>query len=132
MANAFADAPRYTFLLPNDVQGQAKLPWVWGAAIHACVHSGGVVHVAHDGSGSAVLGVAIWSPPERSRPSALTLVRSGLWAAPIRLGIPVWLRRRALGPVLATLGTPRRCWHLNPLEAGGSLSPQHPRPLAHG
>ena len=26
MANAFADAPRYTFLLPNDAQRQAKLP----------------------------------------------------------------------------------------------------------
>ena len=29
MANAFANAPRYTSLLPNDVQRQARLPWVW-------------------------------------------------------------------------------------------------------
>ena len=29
MANAFANAPRYTFLLPNDAQRQARLPWVW-------------------------------------------------------------------------------------------------------
>ena len=26
MANAFANAPRYTFLLPNDAQRQARLP----------------------------------------------------------------------------------------------------------
>ena len=80
MANAFANAPRYTFLLPNNAQRQARLPWVWGATIRACVHSGGAVYVAHGGSGDAVLGVAIWGSPEEPKHSALTLLRSGLWA----------------------------------------------------
>ena len=88
MANAFANAPRYTFLLPNDAQRQARLPWVWGATIRACLHSGGAVYAAHGGSGDAVLGVAIWGSPQKPKHSALTLLRSGLWAAPVRLGIP--------------------------------------------
>jgi len=113
MANAFANAPRYMFLLPNDAQRRARLPWLWGTAIRACIHSGGVVHVAHGGSGNAVLGVAIWGSPQQRKPSALSLLRSGLWAAPVRLGVPAWLRRRALGPVLAALKSPTPCWSLN-------------------
>ena len=113
MANAFANAPRYTFLLPGDEQRRAKLPWVWGTAIRACVYSGGVVHVAHDGSGSGVMGVAIWNSPHQHRHGTLTLLRSGLWAAPVRLGIPAWRRRRSLGPVLAAIKPPYLCWYLN-------------------
>ena len=56
MAYAFANAPRYTFLLPDDTRRHAKLPWYWGATIRASIHSDGVVHVAHDAPGSAVLG----------------------------------------------------------------------------
>ncbi len=113
MANAFANAPRYTYLLPDATQRRAKLPWYWQATIRAALHSGGVVHVAQDSPDSAVLGVTIWSPPERRNHSALTLLRSGMWALPLRLGIPAWRRRRALGPLLAALGPPHPCWHLN-------------------
>ncbi len=113
MANAFANAPRYTFRLPNDTQRQARLPWVWGATIRAYLHSGGAVYVAHGGSGDAVLGVAIWGSPQKPKHSTLTLLRSGLWAAPVRLGIPAWRRRRALAPVLAALKPPGPCWYLN-------------------
>ena len=113
MANAFANAPRYTFLLPDDEERRAKLPWVWGTAIRACVYSGGVVHVAHDGSGRGALGVAIWGSPHQRRHGALTLLQSGLWAAPIRLGIPAWRRRRSLGPALAAIKPPYPYWYLN-------------------
>ena len=78
MAYAFANAPRYTFLLPDDTRPHAKLPWYWEATIRASIHSGGVVQVAHDAPGSAVLGVTIWGPPEQSKHSVLTLLRSGL------------------------------------------------------
>ena len=113
MAYAFANAPRYTFLLPDDTRRHAKLPWYWEATIRASIHSDGVVHVAHDAPGSAVLAVAIWGSPERRKHSILTLLRSGLWTAPVRLGIPAWRRRRALGPLLDSLGPPNPCWHLN-------------------
>ena len=121
MANAFANAPRYTFLLPNDAQRHARLPWVWGATIRACLHSGGAVYVAHGGSGNAVLGVTIWGSPEQRKHSALTLLRSGLWAAPIRLGIPAWRRRQALGPLLAALKWPGPCWCLNGIGVDPSV-----------
>ena len=58
MAYAFANAPRYTFLLPDNTRRHAKLPWYWETTIRASIHSGGVVHVAHDAAGSAVLGVS--------------------------------------------------------------------------
>ena len=113
MANAFADAPRYTFLLPDSMQRRSKLPRLWEAAIRACVHSGGVVHVAYDGSGSDLSGVAIWDLPYPRRPGGPTLLRSGLWTAPVVLGISAWRRRRALRPVLAAIKPHYPCWYLN-------------------
>ena len=113
LANAFANAPRYTFLLPNDAQRHATLPWLWGAMIRASLLSGAVVHVAHEEPGSPPLGVAVWAPPGHRKHSVLTLVRSGLWAAPFRLGVAAYLRRRSLGPLLAALGPPEPHWYLN-------------------
>jgi len=120
MANAFADAPRFRFLVPDDAQRQAKLRWFWGATIRACVLSGGVVHVAREERGGDVRGVAIWDPPERGPHSALTQLRSGLCAAPVRLGIPAWLRRRALGSALDGLESPHPCWYLNAIGVAPS------------
>ena len=94
MATAFANAPRYTFLLPDDEQRRAKLPWVWGTAIRACVYSGGVVHVAHDGSGVWASQSGIRAPLRCCGPAFG--LRSG-WA---------WRRRRALGPALAAIKPP--------------------------
>ena len=113
LANAFSDAPRFRFLLPNDVRGPAKLRWYWGATIRASIITGAVVHVARRESSGDVGAVAIWEPPEQGERGALTLVRSGLWAAPIRLGLPAYLRRRALGPMLSALDPPNPCWYLD-------------------
>ena len=120
MASAFANAPRYTFLLPDDAERRAKLPWVWEAAIRACIYSRGVVHVAHDGSGRAMSGVAIWAPPHRGRRGVLAPLRSGLWAAPVRLGIPAWRRRHALSPLIASIKPPSPYWYLNGIGVGPS------------
>ncbi len=122
MANAFADAPRFRFLVPNDAQRPKKLRWYWGAVIRAGLHSGGVVHVAHEEPGGPPLGVAIWDPPTQGKQSALTLLRSGLWATPVRLGFAAYRRRRSLGSALAGLGQPRPCWYLNAI--GVDPSPQ--------
>lgn len=113
MANAFSDAPRFRFLVPSDAQRPSKLRWYWGASMRACMLSGGPVFVAHEEGGGTVLGVAIWDAPGQGGHSALTLLRSGLWLAPIRLGIAGYLRRRALGPALASLESPHPSWYLN-------------------
>lgn len=120
MASAFADAPRFRFLVPDDAQRQAKLRWYWGASIRACVLSGGVVHVAQEEPRGAALGAAIWDSPEQGPHSVFTHFRSGLWAAPARLGVPAWLRRRRLGSALATLDPPRPCWYLNAIGVNRS------------
>ena len=59
----------------------------------------------HGGSGDAVAGVAIWGSPEQPKHSALTLLRSGLWTAPVRLGIPAWWRYSPRSNRLARAGT---------------------------
>ncbi len=81
--------------------------------MRACLLSGGIVHVAQEGPGGAVLGAAIWDSPEQRPHNPVSQFRSGLWAAPARLGIAAWLRRRRLGSALATLDSPHPCWYLN-------------------
>ena len=83
------------------------------------------MYVAHGGSNDAVLGVAIWGSPEEPKHSTLTLLRSGLWAGPVRLGIPAWRRRQALAPVLAALKPPGPCWYLN----GIGVDPRRSAPV---
>ena len=123
LANAFAQAPRFRFLIPDDVRRAAKLRWYWQAVIRASIRSGGVVHVVRGDTGSAVKAVAIWETPEQCEHSALTLLRSGLWAAPIRLGLPAYLRRRTLGSLLSALDAPHPCWYLDTI--GVEPSEQH-------
>ena len=113
MANAFGDAPRFRFLVPNDAQRKTKLRWYWGAVIRARLRSGGIVHVAREEPSDLPLGVAIWDPPGHSKHSALTLLRSGLWATPMRLGVSAYQRRRSLSSLLAALAPPGPCWRLN-------------------
>ena len=126
MARAFAESPRFRFLVPSAAQRPAKLRWHSGAAIRACLLSGGVVHVVRSKAGGAVEGLAIWDSPGQCGHSAVTLVRSGLWAAPVRLGIPAYRRRRSLGRLLSSLDAPQPCWYLNaigvePSEQGTGL-----------
>ena len=113
LAGAFAEAPRFRFLLPNDARREEKLRWYWGATIRASISTGAVVHVARRESGGDVGAVAIWEPPEMGSRDTLTLLRSGLWAAPIRLGVSAYLRRHALGAMLSALEPPHPCWYLD-------------------
>ncbi len=126
LANAFAQAPRFRFLLPDEARRPARLRWYWGATIRASIMTGAVVHVARGESGGDVGAVAIWEPPGQGERGALTLVRSGLWAAPVRLGLRAYLRRRALGRMLSALEPPHPCWYLDtigvePSEQGAGL-----------
>ena len=113
LANAFADAPRFEYLLPSDTRRHAKLTWYWVAVIRACIQSGWPVQVVVGDARSTVRAVAIWEPPQQVKHSILTLVRSGLVAAPLRLGLSAYRRRRALGRLLAELDPPHPCWYLD-------------------
>ena len=113
LANAFAEAPRFNYLLQGDARRQPKLTWYWGAVIRACIQSGWTVQVVGGDARSTVRAVAIWEPPQQVSHSILTLVRSGLIAAPLRLGLSAYRRRRALGRLLAELDPPHPCWYLD-------------------
>ena len=112
LASAFAHAPRYKFLIPDDDRRQEKLPWLWEATIRASIHSGGLVHVALDAHESNVLAVALWSPPLFRKQGLATVLKSGMWAEPIELGVAAWSRRMSLGPRLDALKPPDPCWRL--------------------
>lgn len=113
LANAFAEAPRFNYMLQGDARRQAKLTWYWVAVIRACIQSGWTVQVVGGDARSTVRAVTIWEPPQQVRHSILTLVRSGLIAAPLRLGLSAYRRRRALGRLLAELDPPHPCWYLD-------------------
>ena len=113
LANAFAEAPRFNFMLQGDARRQAKLTWYWGAVIRACIQSGWTVQVVGGDARSTVRAVAIWEPPQQVSHSIHTLVRSGLIATPLRLGLSAYRRRRALGRLLAELEPPHPCWYLD-------------------
>ena len=113
LANAFADAPRFEYLLSGDARRHPKLTWYWGAVIRACIQSGWTIQVVGGDTRSTVRAVAIWEPPQQVKHSILTLVRSGLMAAPLRLGLPANRRRRALVRLLAELDPPHPCWYLD-------------------
>ena len=113
LANAFADAPRFDYLLQGDARRHAKLTWYWGAVIRVCIQSGLTVQVVSGVTRSTVRAVAIWEPPQQVKHSIFTLVRSGLMTAPLRLGLPAYRRRRALGRLIAELDPPHPCWYLD-------------------
>ena len=104
MANAFADAPRYTYLLPDASTRYAKLPWYWKATIRAAIYSGGIVHVAQESGSGVVLGVTIWTPPERRGRGFLTRLKSGLWAMPISTRYPGMATPQGAWPVACRPG----------------------------
>jgi ribosomal protein S18 acetylase RimI-like enzyme len=111
MAAAFATAPRFAYMLLDETSRPAKLRWYWAAVIRA-TQSIGVVHVAAEEGSDTIRGVAIWEAPS-VRNGRMNWLRSGLWQAPVRLGIGSWRRRRALAPLLRDLAPGDPHWYLS-------------------
>ena len=126
MARAFAESPRSGFSSPVRHSGRKSCAGTL-ARLSAPVCSQGASST-WSAMRSAVLYEALLSGdhPEQGRHTALTLVRSGLWAAPVRLGISAYRRKRSLGRLLSSLDAPQPCWYLNtigvePSEQGTGL-----------
>ncbi len=111
LASAFLDSPRFSYLVPDAGHRRAKLEWYWAASMTLAM-ANGQVNVAIDDAGDGIGGVAIWEAPGGEVPLR-TRLASGMWMAPVRLGIGSWLRKRRLGPALAAVEPAGDHWYLN-------------------
>lgn len=80
LADAFADDPLFVHLLPDDDERASRLPWLMKSFLRL-THARGLVDRVDDH------GLALWLPPRTRLDDASVIVRSGLVAAPARLGL---------------------------------------------
>ncbi len=91
LAAAFVDDPLHVWAFPGDRDRRLRrLRWLMGALVEALADT---CLIDRDDAG-----VAVWRPPEVSRPlpPGVALRHRIAWA-PVRLGIPAVLRLRAAG-----------------------------------
>jgi ribosomal protein S18 acetylase RimI-like enzyme len=84
LARAYVYDPQFVYVHPDERERLRRSPWFFASVLRYSARVGTVL--AADG------GVAILIPPGGHAPSFSRLVRSGLIAAPLRLG-PAALRR---------------------------------------
>ncbi len=86
LARAFLDDPFYEALLPDEASRPKRLAWFMEKMLRYGLPYG------HVYTTPAVEGVACWFPPGHSNPAAGDILRSGLYALPLRLGFATYRR----------------------------------------
>ncbi len=89
LARAFHDDPFYATLLPGEEDRPKRLAWFMERMLCYGLHYG------HVYTTPAVEGVACWFPPGHTHPSAGDILRSGLFALPLRIGFGAYRRLTA-------------------------------------
>ncbi len=89
LARAFHDDPLYRTVLPEEARRPGRLAWLMARMLRY-----GLLH-GHVYTTEAVEGVACWLPPGHARLTAADIVRSGLYAIPLRLGFGAYRRLTA-------------------------------------
>jgi ribosomal protein S18 acetylase RimI-like enzyme len=87
LARAFYDDPFTIYVTPDDAKRRRVLPWYYSAATRYG-HLFGEVYTTAD----RTEGVAIWLPPDKAIVTTIRLVRVGLLATPLRLGLAAFRR----------------------------------------
>jgi ribosomal protein S18 acetylase RimI-like enzyme len=80
LARAFHDDPFYAALVPGEESRPRRLAWFMERMLRYGLPYG------HVYTTPAVAGVACWFPPGHMSPAAGDILRSGLYALPLRLG----------------------------------------------
>jgi ribosomal protein S18 acetylase RimI-like enzyme len=78
LARAYQDDPQFVYVLPDEDERRRRSPWFFSAVLRYSASVGTLL--AADG------GVAILIPPGGHTASLVRMLRSGLIAAPLRLG----------------------------------------------
>jgi GNAT superfamily N-acetyltransferase len=109
LARAFFDDPFYAALLPNEASRSRKMTWFMERMLRYGLGYG------HVYTTPAVEGVACWFPPGHTSPGAGDILRSGLSALPLRLGLGAYRRLSdfmAYTDALRTRHVPDPHWYL--------------------
>jgi ribosomal protein S18 acetylase RimI-like enzyme len=86
LAQAFHDDPFYEALLPDEGSRPKRLAWFMERMLRYGLAYG------HVYTTPAVEGVACWFPPGHTSPGTKDILRSGLYALPLRLGLGAYRR----------------------------------------
>lgn len=86
LARAFHRDPMYVQVLPDEGKRAEALPWLFDRVVYYSLLYG-QVHTT-----PALEGVACWLPPGQTEITMGRLVRSGLYATPLRMGLAAYRR----------------------------------------
>lgn len=109
-SRAFFDDPMMVYILPDESKRMRQLEWFMGCALRYGERHGEVYT-----TGSQVDGNAIWLPPGEQKISTMRMIRAGMLAAPLRLGMGAFGRFMTLMDHLEKLherDMPERHWYL--------------------
>ena len=109
LARAFHDDPLYATILPREESRPRGLAWFMERMLRYGLPYG------HVYTTPAVAGVACWFPPGHMGPAAGDILRSGLYALPLRLGFGAYRRLTDFTKYAATVRArcvPEPHWYL--------------------
>jgi ribosomal protein S18 acetylase RimI-like enzyme len=86
LARAFHNDPTYEMVLPEEVKRANVLPWLFGRVVGYSLMFGQVYTTP------ALEGVVCWLPPGQAGLTIGRLVRSGLYATPLKMGLAAYGR----------------------------------------
>lgn len=81
LARAFHDDPLYRLVLPEEEQRARRASWLFERVVRYALLYGQVYTTP------ALEGVACWLPPGQTRLTVGRMVRSGLYSAPLKMGL---------------------------------------------
>jgi len=84
LARAFHNDPLYTLVIPEEGKRAQALPWLFDRVVHYSLLYGEVYTTP------TLEGVACWLPPGRTKLTLGRMVRSGLHATPLKMGLAAY------------------------------------------
>jgi ribosomal protein S18 acetylase RimI-like enzyme len=86
LARAFHDDPVYRLTMSDEGKRASALTWLFERVVRYCILYG------HTFTTPRLEGIAGWLPPGHSKLTLGRIIRSGLHATPLKLGLPAYRR----------------------------------------
>ena len=111
LARAFHDDPGAQYCCPDDAKRVPRLEWLFTVSVRLAHRYGGEVYTTE----GTVNGGSVWLCPGNFPIGLLSTVRTGMVLAPLKLGLPAFVRfMRCMTPLehLHKDNAPARHWYL--------------------